>query len=58
MSRYHLAAEAVRRVPRLQAEAPRLIAQCTQQIETAVAYSQEHFEDMPEIRDWTWADPV
>src|SRR5579872_2326526 len=56
MSRYHLAAEALRRVPRMQQRAPALIDECNAMITRAVAYSHEHFEDMPEIRDWTWSD--
>ena len=56
MSRYHLAAEALRRVPRMQQRAPHLIDECRSLIARAVAYSQEHLEDMPEVRDWTWTE--
>ena len=59
MSRYHLAAEALRRVgetpgSRLQDNLPTLISECESLIASATAYSREHMEDMPEIRDWTW----
>jgi phosphoketolase len=26
-------------------------------IQKALAYSHEHFEDLPEIREWTWTRP-
>jgi xylulose-5-phosphate/fructose-6-phosphate phosphoketolase len=56
MSRFHLAAEAIRRVPRLSERAPGLIAECESRIADSVAYAQEHLEDQPEIRDWVWTD--
>ncbi len=56
MSRFHLAAEAIRRVPRLSDRAPALIAECEAHIEASVAYAQEQLEDQPEIRDWVWSD--
>ncbi len=54
MSRYHLAAEALRRTTRLHERAAPLVAECENLIQKAVAYSREHFEDPPEIRDWVW----
>ena len=59
MSRYHLAAEALRRVGdasglRLGDRAPTLISKCEAAIARATAYSREHFEDPPEISNWTW----
>ena len=56
MSRFDLAAEAIRRVPRLRDRAPQLIAECKRRIAESVAYAQEHLEDPPEIRDWVWTD--
>jgi xylulose-5-phosphate/fructose-6-phosphate phosphoketolase len=56
MSRFHLAAEAIRYVPRLSDRAPDLLAQCNARIAEATAYAREHFEDQPEIRDWVWTD--
>jgi xylulose-5-phosphate/fructose-6-phosphate phosphoketolase len=56
LSRFHLAAEAIRRVPRLGQRAPELIAECQSRIDESVAYAHEHLEDQPEIRDWTWTD--
>jgi xylulose-5-phosphate/fructose-6-phosphate phosphoketolase len=54
MSRYHLAAEALRRSARRFERAPALIQTCEHLVRQAVAYSREHLEDPPEIRDWTW----
>ena len=56
MSRFHLAAEAIRRVPRLADRAPGLIADCEARIGESVAYAHEHLEDQPEIRDWVWTE--
>ncbi|HWF86783.1 MAG TPA: phosphoketolase family protein [Vicinamibacterales bacterium] len=54
MSRYHLAIEAIRRVPRLNDRAPELIAECRQHLEDALAYAHEHLEDPPAISQWIW----
>jgi xylulose-5-phosphate/fructose-6-phosphate phosphoketolase len=56
MSRFDLAAEAIRRVPRLRDRAPQLIAECKTRITESVAYAHDHLEDPPEIRDWVWTD--
>ena len=56
MSRFHLAAEAIRRVPRLGERAAELTAECESRIEESVRYAHEHMEDPPEIRDWVWTD--
>jgi len=55
MSRYHLAAEALRRSAHLQGRTPTLISELEASISKATAYSREHLEDPPEIRDWVWA---
>jgi xylulose-5-phosphate/fructose-6-phosphate phosphoketolase len=59
MSRYHLAAEALRRAGEASGSrpgdrAPTLISECEAAIARATAYSREHFEDPPEISNWTW----
>jgi xylulose-5-phosphate/fructose-6-phosphate phosphoketolase len=54
MSRYHLAIEAIRRVPRLNDRAPDLIAECRRNLEDALAYAHEHLQDPPSISDWVW----
>ena len=56
MSRYHLCAEALRRTTRVSGRAQGLIDECGRLIDAAAAYAREHFEDPPEIRDWTWTD--
>jgi xylulose-5-phosphate/fructose-6-phosphate phosphoketolase len=57
MSRYHLAAEALRRVPHFRSGSPALIDACERSIARAMAYAEQHLEDPPEIRDWTWSTP-
>jgi xylulose-5-phosphate/fructose-6-phosphate phosphoketolase len=54
MSRYHLAVEALRRVPRMLDRAPALITECRTALEQALGYAREHFEDPPEISEWAW----
>jgi xylulose-5-phosphate/fructose-6-phosphate phosphoketolase len=56
VSRFHLAAEAIRRVPRLSERAPALIAECDARIAESTAYAREHLEDQAEIRDWVWTE--
>jgi len=58
MSRYHLCIEALKRVTDVHIQASGLIAECHSLIQQSVAYSHEHFEDMPEIRNWTWTGDV
>ena len=58
-SRCHVAAEALRRAgkisgSRLRDRVPTLISECEAAIARATAYSREHFEDPPEISNWTW----
>jgi len=60
MSRYHLAAEALRRsaeypASRLGGRATTLISECGALISKASAYAREHLEDPPEIREWRWS---
>ncbi len=55
MSRYHLAIQALQRSPRIRPRAQPLIAELEHLIAQAVAYSREHLQDPPEIRDWAWS---
>ncbi|MEU2006343.1 phosphoketolase family protein [Rhodococcus sp. NPDC019627] len=55
MSRYHLALEALRRVETEPAGATELADFCLTQLERHREYVVEHFEDLPEVRDWTWS---
>ena len=55
-SRFHLAAEALQRTRRPPPDAEFAIAECHALLAKHAAYVREHFEDMPEICDWTWVD--
>ncbi len=56
-SRFHLVIEALRRARRIPDRASLLIDECHALLKRHRAYVREHFEDMPEIRDWTWSSP-
>jgi xylulose-5-phosphate/fructose-6-phosphate phosphoketolase len=53
-SRFHIAMDAIRRSRRPLANAAALDAECQAMLAKHRAYIAEHFEDLPEIRDWTW----
>ncbi|MCQ4634773.1 phosphoketolase family protein [Shinella sp. CPCC 100929] len=57
LDRYHLAMEAIERLPALAARRPGLIAALEAKLDAHHAYVREHGEDMPEIRDWKWPYP-
>jgi xylulose-5-phosphate/fructose-6-phosphate phosphoketolase len=57
ISRYHLAMEALRRVPRLRSQSAHLIDTFESKLAEHRLYIQEYLQDMPEIRDWTWSEP-
>jgi xylulose-5-phosphate/fructose-6-phosphate phosphoketolase len=54
MSRYHLVVEALRRSRRAAEGGEQLGRLCEEMIAQHHDYVREHFEDMPEVRDWTW----
>jgi xylulose-5-phosphate/fructose-6-phosphate phosphoketolase len=54
MSRYHLAAQLIRRSRRRAAGAEACLAHCDEMLRRHHRFVHEHLEDMPEIRDWTW----
>jgi len=54
-SRYHLAIDAIRRSRRPVPDAEALIAACLAMLARHASYIAEHFEDLPEIRDWAWS---
>jgi len=56
MSRYNLAAEALRRSTHIFNRAPGLVQTCENLITKAVAYSRENLADPPEISNWAWTD--
>jgi xylulose-5-phosphate/fructose-6-phosphate phosphoketolase len=54
MSRYHLVLEALRRARRVPEKGRELAEYCQSMLDRHYGYVREHFEDMPEVRDWTW----
>jgi xylulose-5-phosphate/fructose-6-phosphate phosphoketolase len=53
-SRFHLAMEALRRSRRPVEGASKLIDECREILKRHTAYVRQHFEDLPEIRDFVW----
>ena len=54
LDRFHLAIDAIDRLPRLAGKADHLRQELVDSRLRARAYGREHGEDPPEIRDWTW----
>jgi xylulose-5-phosphate/fructose-6-phosphate phosphoketolase len=54
MSRFHLALDALKHVPRLRLQAEHAINFFNQELQRHHDYIREHLEDMPEIRNWQW----
>jgi xylulose-5-phosphate/fructose-6-phosphate phosphoketolase len=54
MSRFQLATEVIRRARRRPAGADDCLEHCETMLRRHRDYVREHFEDMPEIRNWTW----
>jgi xylulose-5-phosphate/fructose-6-phosphate phosphoketolase len=54
MSRFHLAMDALRFVPRLRSRSAPLTDYCEMKLAAHRQYIREHLEDMPEVRGWTW----
>ena len=54
-SRYHLAMEALKRARRRPANLEACMDECRRMLTMHHAYVREHFEDLPEVRDWTWS---
>ncbi|MDQ1661649.1 MAG: xylulose-5-phosphate/fructose-6-phosphate phosphoketolase [Blastococcus sp.] len=55
MSRYHLALDALRHARRTPQGGEELAAHCRGMLARHHAYIREHFEDLPEVRNWRWA---
>ena len=53
-SRFHIAMDAIRRSRRALPSADALTHECMRRLDEHRAYVLEHFEDLPEIRDWRW----
>ena len=62
LSRFHLAMEALKYVPRLRSKVSDVIDMFNRKLYEHHVYIREHLEDMPEIRNWHWTkdfiDPV
>jgi xylulose-5-phosphate/fructose-6-phosphate phosphoketolase len=56
VSRYHLCKEALRRARRRPHGADALDEYCDEMLVRHRLYADEHFEDLPEIQEWTWTD--
>ncbi|ANK87082.1 MULTISPECIES: phosphoketolase family protein [unclassified Rhizobium] len=54
LDRYHLAIEAIERVPGLKEKAKDALAAFQGKLAEHHDYVREYGEDMPEVRDWTW----
>ena len=54
MSRFDLAAAVLRRSRRAVPGTDECLEHCAVMLNHHQRYVREHFEDMPEIRDWTW----
>lgn len=56
MSRYHLAMEAVKRVPRMHIQVDDFIQKCEAKLAEHHAYICSYLDDMPEIKNWKWSE--
>lgn len=54
VDRFHLAMDAIRRVPRLKEVSDDLLKHLSNKLIEHSKYIREYGEDMPEIRDWRW----
>jgi xylulose-5-phosphate/fructose-6-phosphate phosphoketolase len=54
MSRYHLAIDALRNIPRFQVDGASVIDAFEAKLFEHHRYIREHLEDMPNIRNWRW----
>ncbi|ADY51739.1 Phosphoketolase [Pseudopedobacter saltans DSM 12145] len=56
MSRYHLAMEAVKRVPRMHNRVDDFIRHCETKLKEHQVYICAHLDDMPEVKNWKWSE--
>lgn len=54
MSRFHLAIDALKHVPRLRSQASDAIDLFSRKLYEHHVYIRQHFQDLPEIRNWSW----
>jgi xylulose-5-phosphate/fructose-6-phosphate phosphoketolase len=57
LDRFHLAGDAIARVPQLRARAGDLERVIRAKLIEHKRYIEQYGEDMPEIRDWRWGEP-
>jgi xylulose-5-phosphate/fructose-6-phosphate phosphoketolase len=57
MDRFHLVTDVIDRVPGLGQRAAGLRQRMTDARTQARAWTREHGEDMPQVRDWIWGQP-
>ena len=55
LDRFHLAGDAIERLPQLGARAAHLRQHLTDQLNEHHMYIRQHGEDMPAIREWRWS---
>jgi xylulose-5-phosphate/fructose-6-phosphate phosphoketolase len=56
MSRYHLAMEAVKRVPKMREQVDGFIEKCEAKLDEHHSYICTYLDDMPEIKNWKWSE--
>ncbi|CDN46473.1 phosphoketolase family protein [Neorhizobium galegae] len=54
LDRFHLAIEAIERVPGLEEKAASVVEMLKSKLDEHTRYVREHGEDMPEIQKWKW----
>ena len=54
MSRFHLAMDALKRIPRFRSQVSDVIDMFNRKLAEHPAYIRENLQDMPEIRNWRW----
>nr|WP_246104311.1 hypothetical protein [Mucilaginibacter corticis] len=57
MSRYHLAADAIRRLAEKPEGGDAFLQWCDNQLAAHTDYIHEHLDDQPEIKNWKWTKP-
>lgn len=55
LDRYHLAQEAIMRVPGLAEKAPEVLERLKEKLAEHHSWVREHGEDMPEVLNWKWS---
>lgn len=56
ISRLHLCLDVLRYVPDMLVNNAKLATYCTDMLVEHDLYIREHFDDLPEIKDWAWSD--